>query len=163
MRDFGIFKESVDLLADDIAQAKAFDCHQMDETKWALLKRIFAGIKVMATDISLVGNSKVMHHLLPNLIPPIDREYTLWYLRENNTIENNLDWEWLLMREFIEEFFIPVISNKGFEEKAAAWLGEQEKYSWDTSMMKIVDNLIIGAKIFRRLSLERMASEVLGT
>lgn len=100
----------------------------------------------MASGTSLVGNSKVMHHMVPNIVPPIDREYTLRYLRGNTNIKNDLYYEWQLMREIISEFFIPVASDKEFESKAKDWMARQNDYPWDTSILKIVDNLVIGSK-----------------
>ena len=82
------FQESMVYLAGDIAIAKEYNLQDMDEQKWGVLRKIFEEIKIMETPIHLVGNSKVMHHILPNLIPPIDREYTLWYLIGNMTIRN---------------------------------------------------------------------------
>ena len=33
----------------------------------------------MASGTSLVGNSKVMHHMLPNIVPPIEESIPLLY------------------------------------------------------------------------------------
>lgn len=41
------------------------------------LRDVFNTLSVMRTGSKLVGNSKTMHFLLPDLVPPIDREYTL--------------------------------------------------------------------------------------
>ena len=41
-----------------------------------------------------MGNSKVLAHLLPNLIPPVDREYTLTFLFRNKQVTNGLNEEW---------------------------------------------------------------------
>jgi hypothetical protein len=101
MQSFEILSQSVQSLKGMIAEAQTFDFRKMSEIKWAVLKEIFCGVKVMASKTTLVGNSKVMHHLLPNVIPPIDREYTLWFLRGNTTIRNDLETEWLLMKEII--------------------------------------------------------------
>ena len=38
----------------------------MNEADWSILKDIFSGLKIMASGTSLVGNSKVMHHMRPN-------------------------------------------------------------------------------------------------
>jgi hypothetical protein len=146
MQDFAVFKESMASLAGEIATAKEYNLNDMDEHKWEVVKKIFEEINVMASGTHLVGNSKVMHHIMPNLIPPIDREYTLWYLRGNTNIENNIQIEWSLMKEIISNFFQPIIFDDGFQLLAANWQSQQEKYPWDTSTMKIVDNLVIGAK-----------------
>ena len=45
------------------------------EPLWAVLR----SVRASATQTLLVANSKTLHHLLPKLIPPIDREYTLTF------------------------------------------------------------------------------------
>ena len=40
------------------------------------LLAVFEALKLSKTSSQVVTASKVMHHLLPNLVPPIDREYT---------------------------------------------------------------------------------------
>ena len=146
MRSFEVLSQSVQTLKDRIAEAQTFDFREMSEIKWAILREIFCGVKVMASGTTLVGNSKVMHHMLPNVIPPIDREYTLWFLRGNTTIRNDLETEWLLMKEIISQFFIPVASDTTFYSKAEQWMKRNEDYPWDTSVLKVVDNLVIGSK-----------------
>jgi len=118
----------------------------MTEQKWGNLKGIFSGINVMASGTSLVGNSKVMHHMLPNIVPPIDREYTLWYLRGSTTNKNDLDYEWHLLREIISNFFIPIATDKKVKGFADKWISNRDNYPWDTSILKLVDNLVIGLK-----------------
>lgn len=145
MQGFDIFRGSVESLRGMIAEAQQFDFREMNSTKWALLQEIFRSINIMVSRTRLVGNSKVMHHMLPNIVPPIDREYTLWYLRGNKNIRNDLEYEWQLMKGIISEFFIPVASDSAFEAKASQWMGRRDEYPWDTSVIKIVDNLVIGS------------------
>jgi len=146
MQSFSTFFQSVEPLNDRIAEAQSFDFHEMTDIKWAVLKEIFQDVKVMASGTTLVGHSKVMHHMLPNVIPPIDREYTLWFLYGNTTIKNDLENEWFLLKEIISEFFIPVASDREFHSKARRWMARSEDYPWDTSVFKVVDNLVIGSK-----------------
>lgn len=146
MQEFSDFRSSILGVSDQIRQAISFIPNTLDEAKWELLEGIFKKIQVMRTGTHLVGNSKVMHHLLPNVIPPIDREYTLSFLRNDTNITNDINWEWALMKELISEFFIPAFSNQSFQHLASGWLRQQNEFPWDTSPMKILDNLIIGAK-----------------
>ena len=146
MRSFEVFSQSVQTLKGRVAEAQTFHFREMSEIKWAVIKEIFCGVKVMASGTSLVGNSKVMHHMTPNVIPPIDREYTLRFLRGNTTIKNDLETEWLTMKEIISQFFIPVASDTTFYSKAEQWMKRNEDYPWDTSVLKVVDNLVIGSK-----------------
>jgi hypothetical protein len=146
MQSFDNFSQSVEPLNDKIAEAQSFDFHDMTDIKWAVLKEIFQGVKVMASGTTIVGHSKAMHHMLPNVIPPIDREYTLWFLHGNTAIKNDMENEWLLLKDIISEVFIPIASNKEFHSKARRWMARREDYPWDTSVFKVVDNLIIGSK-----------------
>ncbi|MDL1971328.1 MAG: hypothetical protein LWW94_10290 [Candidatus Desulfofervidaceae bacterium] len=145
MQNFDVFKNSIMKIREQIEQAREIDYQSINDADWKLLKTIFCNIKVMASGTSLVGNSKVMAHLLPNIIPPIDREYTLRYLKGNTNIKNEINVEWDLMREIIENFFIPVARNSNFTQKANNWIDNQSEYPWDTSIFKVIDNLIIGA------------------
>jgi hypothetical protein len=146
MQRFDVFRRSIEPLQSRLVEAQRFDFREMNVQKWTLIKEIFQGLKVMASGTSLVGNSKVMHHMLPNIVPPIDREYTLWYLLGNKNLKNNLDGEWYLMKEIIANFFIPVVSDHEFGLIANGWIARKDDFPWDTSCLKIVDNLIIGSK-----------------
>ena len=145
MQSFDIFLRSVEPLKGRIAKAQTFDLFEMNEDKWAFLKEIFDNLNVMASGTRLVGNSKVMHHMLPNIVPPIDREYTLSYLIGSKVIHNDLDWEWELLKVIVQDFFIPVASNRDFEVIARGWIEQNSRYPWDTSLLKIIDNLVIGS------------------
>lgn len=146
MQSFDTFCRSIEPLRSQLVEAQQYDLREMCDHKWKQLEEIFCSINVMASGTSLVGNSKVMHHMLPNIVPPIDREYTLWYLRGHTTIKNDLAYEWDLMKCIISDFFIPIASDNDFQLKAATWLSKVNEYPWDTSSLKIVDNLIIGSK-----------------
>ncbi|MBS4067295.1 MAG: hypothetical protein KGZ62_01695 [Sulfurimonas sp.] len=146
MQDFETFRLSVEPLRTSIRAATDFKPEEMTEREWGCLKEIFISINVMASGTTIVGNSKVMHHLLPNIVPPIDREYTLWFLKGNGTIRNDLESEWAMMREIISGFFMPISQAEPFNALANEWMSHKELYPWDTSIMKIIDSLIIGAK-----------------
>jgi hypothetical protein len=146
MQPFGTFRRSVESLRYRIAEAQQFTPHTMSSSEWTVLNDVFRGIKVMASGTSLVGNSKVMHHMMPNIVPPIDREYRLRYLRGNSNISNDLDLEWAVMKEIIANFFIPIACDAECKLKATKWMASQSEYPWDTSLFKVVDNLVIGAR-----------------
>jgi hypothetical protein len=146
MLPFEAFRASVAPLKDKIIQAQGFRADAMQTEHWALLEEIFKGIRMMASGTMLVGNSKVMHHMMPNIVPPIDREYTLRYLRGNTNISNDPEREWRTMQGMIADFFIPVACDPGFGARGAAWMGNSEAWPWDTSAVKVVDNLIIGLR-----------------
>lgn len=147
MKPFEEFVGSVYPLAPQIEQARSLNASAMREQDWQLLHSIFIATDVMATQTKLVGNSKVMAHLIPNVVPPIDREYTLKFLTGNKNIKNNLDAEWKWMREIIENLFIPVARDGAFQQLTDQWMTDQTRHPWDTSIFKVIDNLIIGRAV----------------
>ncbi|MGO9308153.1 MAG: hypothetical protein ACLQDL_03910, partial [Spirochaetia bacterium] len=50
-----------------------------------------------------------------------------------------------LMRRIHEEFYYPIAYDTNFQQKAHSWMATNKKYPWDTSILKIIDNLVIGA------------------
>jgi hypothetical protein len=145
MKSFDRFSESVTRLERQIAQAQALAPATIDADGWTALKEIFCGLDVMQSETRLVGNSKVLHHMAPNIVPPIDREYTLRYVTGGTTIANDVEKEWRTMKTVIAEFFIPVACDGAFGAKAARWM-ESGAHPWDTSPMKVIDNLLIGSR-----------------
>jgi len=129
-----------------LKRLKKINYQNVTDSDWGLLEKIFRGIRVMASGTSIVGNSKVMAHMIPNMVPPIDRQYTWKYLKGNTDIRNGLDYEWKLMKEIISEFFIPIAKDAAFVKKANAWIANQSEYPWDTSIFKVIDNLVIGCR-----------------
>ena len=145
MVPYEVFREAIRNLTPQIQAATEIDPAGMTARDWALLEKIFCGIKVMATKTSVVGHSKVMAHFIPNAIAPVDRQYTLRYLFGNGSIRNGLAGEWRLLRKIHEEFFYPIVANADFQKQASQWMANQAQWQWDTSSLKIADNLVIGA------------------
>jgi len=145
MQPFPAFQASMLALRDQCRRARTFKFQAMGDAEWSLVKDIFTGIKVMATRTRLVGHSKVLAHVCPGIVPPIDREYTLRHLKGTTSIRNGLESGWILMREIIGDFFIPVASDPEFRRQAESWVAEQGLFPWDTSLFKVIDNLVIGA------------------
>lgn len=146
MLPFQEFKASLNTLASQVSKASGINPLAMSEGDWSQLESIFKAIRVMDSKTLIVGNSKVMAHLLPGVIAPVDREYTLKFLFGTGFITNNPDKEWQLMRKIHEEFFCPVARDGAFQKRAAKWVANQTQWPWDTSLLKVIDNLVIGKK-----------------
>ncbi|MEI6144221.1 MAG: hypothetical protein WCP91_01330 [Candidatus Berkelbacteria bacterium] len=145
MNDFDKFKTSIILLRKDIDQAKKMRLENIESIDFSVIERIFKNINIMKSETILVGNSKVMAHLLPHLIPPVDRNYTLKYIKGSTSIKNGKDEEWQLLKEMLINFFNPIAADADFLKLASSWIKKNEIYSWDTSIPKVIDNLIIGS------------------
>ena len=91
----------------------------------------------------IVANSKALHHLLPTLVPPIDREYTyrFFYGRTMLSIE-----ERPRFRKCLQAASVAAECSSVIQTLLAK--------SWNTSPAKVVDNAVVGYLIAR----ERAAS-----
>lgn len=144
MTDFQEFSKSIALVWPKLAGLRDRQPTELNESDWNDLKYAFLNLRCMRSKTALVGHSKVMAHALPNLISPIDRQYTLKFLFGKTDIKNDIEHEWSRLKQIHTEFFYPIVSKDTFAQKAKQWMGQQETFRWDTSPMKIVDNLIIG-------------------
>jgi hypothetical protein len=106
MREFGDFRSSLIAIWPLAVQLQGKTPSALAESDWDCLKNVFCGIRGMSTATSLVGNSKVLAHLSPNLVPPVDREYTLTFLFGNKQIMNDLQGEWLKLKQILQYFSI---------------------------------------------------------
>jgi hypothetical protein len=146
MRYFDEFRCSLTEVWDEVLTLQMKTPSTLDGQDWEALKKVFCGIRVMASATSLVGNSKVMAHAIPFLVPPIDREYTLKFLCGRGEIKNGLEGEWTRLREILSGFFYPLHGSETFSHKATEWKNQADVFRWDTSDLKILDNLIIGSR-----------------
>jgi hypothetical protein len=144
MREFEEFRASLRVVWPKVVGLQGKFPDTLSPSEWFDLKDIFCGIRCMASGTSLVGNSKVMAHSLPQLVPPVDRKYTLTFLFRNGQIANTLESEWIILRRILEDFFYPMLRSSAFMMKAGIWRTQTAKFKWDTSDLKILDNLIIG-------------------
>lgn len=100
------------------------------QSLWAVI----ATLQVSVAEARIVANSKTLHHILPELVPPIDREYTFnfFYNRTNLSIpEEEAFTEIFMQLDHIARFNHSEISRR---------VGKR----WHTSYAKVVDNAIIG-------------------
>ena len=104
----------------------------MDEL-WNLIKGK-PGLEVSATNFPLVAGSKALHHLIPHLMPPIDRRYTADFFGWKNRIQNHPE------AMFRDTFPRLVSLAKRIDTPANKHLGS----SFNTSLTKILDNAIVG-------------------
>lgn len=90
----------------------------------------------------LVGHSKVIAHLLPTLVPPVDGGHTLKFLYGDTTPPSGIEHGWTKLEEMLKYFYYPILNSPLFQAKAEEWLSKRDRFRWDTSALKIVDNLV---------------------
>lgn len=144
MVDFNSFVKSINKNWKLIKNLKKLELKDLSSHYKEDIRKLFKEIKIMKTKTKLVGNSKVMAHLLPNLIPPIDRQYTLQYIKGNKNIpKEDPKKEFKLFWDILTIFFQPIAKNNNFNTWAKRKINTN---TWNTSIPKIIDNLIIMEK-----------------
>ncbi len=92
------------------------------------------GLNVMVGKCKLVGVSKALHHLLPDLVMPIDGTYSLKFYYGNTTYNENNQ----------KEKFLEIFNKFCFIAKKLNLSKKDLTGQWDTSIPKLIDNAIIG-------------------
>jgi len=83
--DSATFQDRIKTVVDKLQELVGFKLHELNDEKWEQMKpnieELFQRVWDLklreGADSQIVTVSKTLHHLLPDLIPPIDRKYTL--------------------------------------------------------------------------------------
>jgi hypothetical protein len=81
--DFEPFTESIRSQAPTLAELWNLDIRSVPERDapdvGAVVWEVISSLTVSTSRTSIVAGSKTLHHLLPDLVPPIDRQYTFQF------------------------------------------------------------------------------------
>ena len=148
--DFKDFKQSILSLRENLLRLKNTNIADIEKNK-EIIKKIFLELKISISDSILVANSKTMHHLLWDLIPPMDRQYTVRFFLYNQKDfrANNSKYKLISLPADKEEqfnLFWKIILEIKTIIQSPEFDNLNVKISTDflnTSKPKIVDNLIM--------------------
>lgn len=143
MLPFHEFCESMRGLMDRIEELQNATTEDI-EARWGDIEDIYNGIRVSANATYMVANSKVMAHYLPKIIAPIDRSYTLMFLKGNTNYNNDDEYQRILFKRIHQELYYPIVNDQRYIDFYDQ-ITLNEGNPWYSSKMKGVDNLIIGA------------------
>lgn len=101
------------------------------------IKFVFKELGIMKSKRQIVGGSKTLHFLLPDLVLPIDGKYTMNYFYGDNKYSDKIDTEF----EIFKDIFIR--SHK-IANKLNLCESDIDGVKWNTSIPKLIDNAIIG-------------------
>jgi hypothetical protein len=80
------FHTSLATQTEGLQQFKSLKMSELSESEYSAailrLKTHYAALKLSVSDATIVVNSKAFHHLFPELIPPIDRQYTVRFFTQ---------------------------------------------------------------------------------
>ena len=133
-------KNSVRFWKDDLTKLYQYKLWEDVDNKLNTLKefleKIFCNIKVMESKRRIVGVSKALHFLLPDLIMPIDGKFTLPAFYGYNKISNTPKKEFT---DFWDIFKEPI----DITEHLGLTSSDVDGELWNTSVPKLIDNAII--------------------
>lgn len=109
----------------------------------AYIINLFQNNSVMHSIPKLVGNSKALHHILPNTIPPIDGKYTIQFFNLSNRRRTRGDN--VIMIDEVNNFEFVIRKYKQIIN-AINWDEIDYEGEMNSTKIKIIDNAIIGYK-----------------
>jgi hypothetical protein len=121
----------------DITELDPGSVPTVSEQAW----RIIASIKASTSERQIVAGSKVLHHVLPDLIPPIDRQYTFRFFTGQKTVRGGD------RRAFLEWF--PYLADIGRRCRNPIDTAMRQGTRMSSGHAKVIDNAIIGFMITR--------------
>jgi len=146
MRDFEGFAQSILSTKNLFLKLKEYRLDAVTEQSkgdvFKMLERLFKNLRIMQSGSNLVGNSKVIHHLLSDLVPPIDRQYTIRFFYGNLTSK----YAPIFRKEEETDLFLDIVRYFGVICKRLNLTQNDydETKSFNTSIPKVIDNAIIG-------------------
>lgn len=143
LRDLAEIRDSVREQASRLDELAALDITAIPESEIGVVVdqvwSVLTGLRVSEATAQIVANSKALHHLLPALVPPLDREYTyrFFYCRNMLSVDE---------RTAFQEMFTRVL-HVGFAQ--GPLIRSLIDSTWNTGPAKVVDNGIVGFMIGR--------------
>lgn len=140
LNEFNKFKEIIRNNKELIKSLSKYKIEKIDEKDLIsiieILDKLFFKMKnICIQNSKIVTFSKCLHFLLPNLVVPVDRKYTISFFKKSTIIPTELDKQFKLYKNMFLAFVY--LSKKiSFSQ----YLNER----WNENIPKVVDNLIIG-------------------
>ena len=139
--DFTIFKDSITNLKNEIVALHQYKMHQVQpsqtESILANIKSIFKEIHVTQNKSKIVGTSKLLHFLVPDLIMPIDRTYTMRFIYGHNKYSQEIAKEIHTFNDIFMQFY-------NLTKKLSLTDQDIDGLGWNTTIPKLIDNAIMG-------------------
>lgn len=151
--DFQTFSNSIMINSEILNLLKTKKMHQCTITEYGniigLLKPVFETMKVSISESAIVANSKVLAHILPELIPPIDRQYTVRFFTQdykdfitNNNKYKSVQFQVNKENQF-EKFKHICFAFKNLLDQCNLHIFNIDGVNFNTSFPKILDNIIM--------------------
>ncbi len=140
LKKYELFRDSIidnakDLIELNKYKIESISINERENIKSKLIS-ILERLDIMEGASYIVGGSKTLHHLLPDLVPPIDREYIFKFFYGHNIYNPAKEGE--VFGEIFERYWS--ISNK-LDLSKEDFLN---RGGFTTSIPKLIDNAMVG-------------------
>lgn len=125
-------RELDDLWPRRIAEVSESDAAETADVVW----RVIARLQVSTSGTRIVAGSKALHHVLPDLVPPIDRQYTFRFFTGQKAVYGGEE------RAFMEWFPLLCEVGRRCSDEIAAVV--ERRGFMATGPAKVIDNAIMG-------------------
>ena len=153
MVDFPEFKQSIITHRDQFEKLSPMRMNLCSKEQYAGylddLKQIYYKLKVSISEATIVAHSKTLAHILPHLIPPIDRQYTIRFFTQEkkNFFTKSGKYRLVNLPQGIDAQFADFKKYcrkmKMLFDRCDHRLFTIDKETFNTSYPKIIDNLIM--------------------
>jgi hypothetical protein len=141
MTSFNNFKKSIEFWKDSLMRLYKYNLHDDIASELhninGTLEKIFCNMKVMESKRKIVGVSKTLHFLLPDLLMPMDSKYTMTAFYGYNKYSSEAKDEFKVFQDIFEQSYKITKRLDLTPEDADGTL-------WKTCIPKLIDNAIIG-------------------
>ena len=139
--EFNEFVTSLRSARDGIVELEGWGICDLPETDaphvaghiWSLIS---SGIEVSATKSRMVAGTKALHHFLPELVPPFDRQHTLRHFLGRKVFGG------AVRKNVFTDVFKCMARIGASQRSVITGLVGQDK--WNTSTSKVIDNAVVG-------------------
>ncbi len=129
------FKTSLKRRAGDlrVLQDVKLDDEFREQSVTARVWSLIAHLGIVENKNTVVAGTKCLHHLLPDIVPPMDREFTQTFFGWENT-----DFQYHPQECF--EYAFRTLTRIGIKVRVSEYVGQR----WRSSASKILDNAAVG-------------------
>lgn len=153
LNEYQDFRSSIINFRAELLDFVEIDFSDIDENEHSNiiknLKKIYSKLKISISDSTIVANSKTLAHILPQLIPPIDRQYTIRFFTQDrhNFYYKNGKYRLFQIPNDIEsqfDLFVEICQKiKRLFDMVDRSIMEIQLETFNTSYPKIIDNVIM--------------------
>ena len=144
LKDFPVFHSVITNFIQNLIPISHLSITELTENNITSIINLFEENSVMHSIPKLAGNSKALHHILPNIIPPIDGNYTIKFFNLRNRRRGQGNNAKMIDEsnnfEFIIKKYQHIINTINWNE--IHYNGEM-----NATRIKLVDNAIIGYRL----------------